>query len=145
MERSEAFRVIRALLILTLAVGGLWFIVMIRDYKIVMYNGFPTFVSRIAIPVPSSVNIKNNEYKQLTFTCSSQSNADGYEFQMSGFSNMFLPHSYQSATNKKVVGKLKSGKTYYVRVRCYRKNANGRMVFGRWSGISRSMTKEEEE
>lgn len=143
MEGSEIFRVVRTLVIFTIVVMALWFVIMIRDYRFTVTNGRPTFVARISIPVPGSVNIKNNEYNKLTLSCGSQSGADGYEFEISRFSNMFFPHSYQSATSKKEIGKLKPGKTYYVRVRCYRKNASGRMVYGRWSGISRSMTKEE--
>ena len=120
------------------------FVVTLRDYNIEFDGAIPVLNAKINVPRPNSVHINNSQPNKLTVTTSSQgSKVAGYEFEISRFENMFFPHSYRSVDPKKEIGKLKEGKRYYLRVRCYKQNQMGRTVFGRWSGVTSSVVKEE--
>lgn len=144
MRRNQRAGSWMLLVVVIVIIGLLALVSTLRDYTITIERGRPVLTSRINIPRPNSVHISNSEPGKLTVTTSGQgSRVAGYEFQISRFSNMVFPHSYRSVDPKKTIGKLKEGKRYYVRARCYKTNQMGRIVFGRWGGITSSTVKEE--
>jgi len=71
--------------------------------------------------------------KQLKVTIKSVSGAAGYEVRYSTKSNF---KSYKKTTAKStsaVLKKLKKGKTYYVKVRTFKKDSTGNSIFGKYS------------
>ena len=145
MRRRNTFaRTLTAIGVLAGIIILLALAVTLRDYTIQMDGLRPVLVSRITIPRPNNVHISNSEPNKLTVSTSSKgSQVAGYEFQIARYSNMAFAHSFRSVDPKKEIGKLLEGKRYYVRVRCYKHNQVGRNVFGRWSGTSSAVVKEE--
>lgn len=144
MRRNSTGRNLATLGVMIGIIALLAFVVTLRDYTIQMDGIRPVLVARISIPLPNNVRIKNTEIGKLTVsTASKGKQVGGYEFRISRFENMAFAHSFRSVEPKKEIGKLKPGKRYYAQVRCYKQNQMGRNVFGRWSGTSSAVVKEE--
>ena len=136
-------RTITGLSIVAVIVAFLSFVTVLRDYNISFNNGI-TLTAKISIPRASNVIARSTEPRKVSLSTSSRGTAvDGYEFQISRFHNMMFPHSYRTTSTSKVVAELTGGATYYTRVRCYKKNKMGRVVFGKWSAVSRVTAKNE--
>lgn len=144
MRRKTSTRTnLAAIGVILLIILLLAFAVTLRDYNVGFEGFVPVLNPKISIPRPSTVHINNSEPGKLTVSTSSQgSKVGGYEFEISRFSNMAFPHSFRSVDPKKEIGKLKEGKRYYVRARCYKQNQMGRNVFGRWGTVTSSVVKE---
>ena len=144
MRRNSTGRNFAVLAVMIAIIAALAFVVTLRDYTVEMDGIRPVLVARISIPRPNNVRINNKEVGKLTVSTASKGNqAGGYEFRISRFENMAFAHSFRSVEPKKEIGKLKLGKRYYVQARCYKMNQMGRNVFGRWSGTSSAVVKEE--
>ncbi len=91
-------------------------------------------VKRTAIKSISGAN------KQLTVRYKKLKSVDGYQIQVST-SKKFKKKVTISKTYKKnrkstrTIKKLKNKKTYYVRVRAYKKDSTNAKIYGRWSKI----------
>lgn len=75
---------------------------------------------------------KSKKSKSLTLKLSGLSNCDGYQIQYGLKKNFKGAKSITKKTSSVTVKKLKAKKTYYVRVRVYKKIA-GSTYYGKWS------------
>ena len=91
------------------------------------------------VPDPVKMNkIYPESGKFTAFWGLNNKQATGYQIQYSltkDFKSADTKTIANSNTNKIVVNKLKNGKRYYVRVRCY-KTTNRGNVYSKWSGVS---------
>ena len=89
----------------------------------------------VAVTKPSATSIqslKSNAKTKATLTYRQVNNATGYQIMYSPYKN-FASASYTTTGQTKVtLSKLKSKKTYYVKVRAYVKQ-NGKTVYGNYS------------
>gem|GEM_PF-1029852 len=113
----------------------------LRDYHIDTSSGSIQFVANISVPNARTLTLDNAIEGKIIAHTTDLSNVDGYEFQLASNKHMLFGKVYGSATAKKEFALLKSGKTYYVRVRAYVRNDAGRKVHGRWSVIKGSTVK----
>ena len=107
-----------------------------RDYKLKRISGSLQLVAA-GVPTGGAVTLDASEPNKLKIYTNSLSGVEIYEFQVSRFKSMMFAHTYRAETPQKSIGMMKSGKTYYVRVRGYRNNSSGRLVHGAW-GMKRS-------
>lgn len=105
-----------------------------RDYNLKFVNGRLQYVSEIAIPRAVNLNLNNSDPGHVTMTTSTLGGVDGYQFRVSGNRLMLLAKTYRTASTSHTEANLREGKTLYVQVRAYKKNASGRTVYGLWSG-----------
>ena len=81
--------------------------------------------------------VSNKKGKKLTAKWKKVNGAEGYEIQYS-LNKKFK--KAKSKTSKKItftINKLKSNKTYYVRVRAYKLKSSGEKVYGSWSKVKK--------
>lgn len=95
-------------------------------------------LSRPKVTIKSA---KSSKKKKLTVKWNNNvSNATGYEVQYST-SKKFTKKTTKTVTVKgkksksKTISKLKSKKTYYVRVRAYKNQGDGERFYGKWSSV----------
>jgi len=87
-------------------------------------------------PAKATVAAKNNAVKKVA-------GAAGYEVQYST-SKKFTKKTTKSKTTKKTsytVKSLKDKTTYYVRVRAYKLDKNGKKVYSKWTSTTKVKTK----
>ena len=85
---------------------------------------------------PSKVNLKsakNSGKNKLSVSYASVKKASGYQIAYSTSSK--FTKSTTKYTSSKTISKLKKGKTYYVKVRAYRKDSTGAKVYGSYSKV----------
>ena len=91
---------------------------------------------------PEKTVIKKSEGKENSFTITfaEEKRPDGYEIQYA--TNKSLKNAKIKRTKKTstAISKLKSKKTYYVRVRAYTKNGKSR-TYGAWSKVKKVKVK----
>ena len=75
----------------------------------------------------TGLKVTNTKGKNLVVKYSKVSGAKGYQ----------ITYATNSKFTKrtKTIKKLKKGKTYYVRVRAYKKDSTGRKVYGKYSKV----------
>lgn len=91
-------------------------------------------------PAKATVAAKNNAVK---VTIKKVAGAAGYEVQYST-SKKFTKKTTKSKTTKKTsytVKSLKDKTTYYVRVRAYKLDKNGKKVYSKWTSTTKVKTK----
>ncbi len=76
--------------------------------------------------------LASSKAKSLTVTLK-KTEADGYQIRYSLNKNMSKSKTASSTSNKKTISKLKSGKKYYVQVRAYVLDENGKKIYSAWS------------
>ncbi len=83
-------------------------------------------------------SVKNNKTKNLTIKLKAMK-ADGYEVATATSSKKLKKAKKgKNFTKAKIVlKKMKKGKTYFIKVRAYNKDANGKKVYGKWSKVKR--------
>lgn len=101
----------------------------------VKYNGNATEFKNVAV---RSVSASSSKKKQMNVSWSYNIiDAEGYEIQYSTDKNFkkntTIVTSKGNKNFKKTIKKLKSKKTYYVRVRCYISQGNGERAVSNWS------------
>ena len=134
MRVKQGFAFFIALLIFSItAFSGF----ILRDYRFSNTNGHIQLVARMGIQAGGSVTVDNSQPEKLTLRSSSVNGAEAYEYEIARFKNMALAKTYRSDVPRKTIANLSEGKTYYVRVRVYKKNPAGRQVHGPW-GSTRS-------
>ena len=92
--------------------------------------------------VPSNIKkvtkltVKNKKKKTATLSWKKVTNADGYELQYAT-SKKFRSSKKKKTPNTKIsIKKLKKGKTYYFRVRAYKKQGK-KTIYGKWSNVKK--------
>lgn len=104
----------------------------------VLNAGTTLFAQWIKVNKPSKVkapSLKSQKARQIVVSFKKITGAEGYEIAYS--TNKKFPSSSAkkivSDSAKKTLGKLKSGKKYYVRVRAYKTDSTGKKVYGAYS------------
>ena len=89
---------------------------------------------KIKVSKTQIISAKNNKSKQIALKYKKVSGAKGYEISYS------TDKKFKKSVTKKTTSrtscnltKLKKGKTYYVRVRAYKKDSAGKKVYGSYS------------
>lgn len=96
-----------------------------------------------SLPAPTLKSAKNTKGKKITVSWKNVAGATGYQIAYStnknfkGAKNVSVK---KAATTKKVVSKLKKGKTYYVKVRAY-KTVKGKKQYTGWSKVKQVAVK----
>lgn len=102
------------------------------------YTGKKTVYFYIAPAVPTNIQVQSTAAKTLKIKWKRDSKATGYQIYY-GTNNRFTKRTRKTVdikkyrTTSKTVKKLKSGKTYYVKMRAYKK-VGSKKVYGAWSG-----------
>ena len=106
----------------------------------VLNAGTTLFAQWIKVNKPSKVkapSLKSQKSGHIVVSFKKITGADGYEIAYSA--NKKFPSSSAkkivSDSAKKTLGKLKSGKKYYVRVRAYKTDSTGKKVYGVYSEV----------
>ncbi|MCD8013750.1 MAG: BspA family leucine-rich repeat surface protein [Lachnospiraceae bacterium] len=111
------------------------------SYKVLPYsndgNGTGTSKTIVRLESLKLSTVKNNASKKITVKWKKKSGVTGYQIQYSTSKtfkkgNKTVKVSGAKKT-RKVISKLKKGKTYYVRIRTYKK-INGVTYYSAWSG-----------
>ena len=100
-------------------------------YTITLKNSTfnPTKVTGIKIKAKKKkVIIKYKKIKDIS----------GYEIQISTKKNFKSVKTFTTKKNSYTIKKLKSGKKYYVRIRTYKKNTDGIIIYSKWSTAKRT-------
>lgn len=98
------------------------------------------------ITKPAKVKIKSvtsKAKKKMTVKWNWSLQPDGYQVQIAldkKFTTGKKTYSFSSVYDKATLGKLKSKKVYYVRVRACQKN-DGKIVYGSWSNVKKCKVK----
>ena len=129
-------KVIGILLLITLFCVVGYAALKMRDYRLTFQGIVPVWEAKIGIPVCQGLKGDTSLPEKLELSCSKARDVSGYEFRVSKHRRfMWMGSTYQAVKPERLLGSLKAGDTYYFQVRAYKNNANGRRVFGRWSGI----------
>lgn len=80
-------------------------------------------------------SVKNNRKRRAAVKVKKVSGADGYQIQYSVKKGFRTKKVRLSAKNLCTLTNLKKGRTYYVRVRAYAKDAKGKKVYTSWSNV----------
>ena len=103
-----------------------------REYP--MFKSFPStpdFVAKV-----TGVKLKNTAKRKVTITWSKVRDISGYQLCMSTKKNG--KYSVKTTTKTKYIKKkLKKGKTYYFKVRAYKKDIYGKKLYGAYSGVKK--------
>ena len=97
------------------------------------------------IKTPKLKSVKSKKKKMITLTWTTNKNSSGYQISYST-SKKFKKSKTKTVlvknkkTKTKTIKKLKSKKTYYVRIRGY-KTINGKKHYGHWSQVKKVKTK----
>lgn len=91
----------------------------------------------------TGVRVKRKKRKLLV-SWKRKLNVDGFQIQYARnkkFTKKKKSKFVGKSISKKYISKLKKGKIYYVRVRAYRKSANGVKKYGKWSKVKKCKVK----
>lgn len=91
----------------------------------------------------TGVRVKRKK-KKLLVSWKRKLNVDGFQIQYAlnkKFTKKKKSKFAGKSISKKYLSKLKKGKTYYVRVRAYRKLTNGGKKYGKWSKVKKCKVK----
>ena len=106
-----------------------------------IYNAASTMITVTVKPQkPAVAGLKNSASKKMTVKWKKIRSATGYELQYAtnrGFTKgLKKARITKASTVSKVIKKLKKGKTYYVRIRTYKK-VNGKKLYSGWSKVKK--------
>ena len=96
----------------------------------------------VTVKKPAKATVKATA-TTATVTIKKVEGAEGYQIQYST-SKKFSKKTTKSATTKKTsykVKKLKKKTTYYIRVRAYTLDENGKKVYSKWTTVKKTTTK----
>lgn len=93
--------------------------------------------AKIVVPKAKIKSVKSLRKKRLTVKWGKVKGAKGYQLHISLKKNFKKKKSKNLSGGKTsaTIKKLKIGKKYYVRIRAYKKDANGKKVYGKWSKV----------
>ena len=109
-------------------------------FKFPVLDATPEQEVTVKKPAKATVAAKNDSVK---VTIKKVAGAAGYEVQYST-SKKFTKKTTKSKTTKKTsytVKSLKDKTTYYVRVRAYKLDKNGKKVYSKWTSTTKVKTK----
>ena len=86
----------------------------------------------------TGLKVTNTKGKNLVVKYFKVSGAKGYQITYATNSKFTKGKKVVNTTKRtKTIQKLKKGKTYYVRVRAYKKDSTGRKVYGKYSTVKK--------
>ena len=86
----------------------------------------------------TGLKVTNTNGRNLVVKYSKVSGAKGYQITYATNSKFTKGKKVVNTTKRtKTIKKLKKGKTYYVRVRAYKKDSTGRKVYGKYSKVKK--------
>ncbi len=91
--------------------------------------------SKITVKKAKLQSVKNTKKKTMQVKIKKVSKADGYEIVYSTNKKFKKSKKTTTAKTKAVVKKLKNGKTYYVKVRAFKKDSANKKVYGKYSNV----------
>lgn len=103
-------------------------------------NGYIFALTGTDFTCPEDVTISSATRKSSTsFQIAYEALTDvaGYQIKYSRYSSLSNSKTISITTTKKTISKLKKNKTYYVEVRAYKLDANGKKVYGDWSAVKK--------
>ena len=86
---------------------------------------------------PSSVKLKNTKDKKLTIKWGKVKGVKGYEIQYSLNKSFTKSKKTKLSSGTSLTVKNLKKKKYYVRVRAYTKDSNGKKVYSKWSSVKK--------
>ena len=94
--------------------------------------------SKIKVKKTTGLKVTNTNGRNLVVKYSKVSGAKGYQITYATNSKFTKGKKVVNTTKRtKTIKKLKKGKTYYVRVRAYKKDSTGRKVYGKYSKVKK--------
>ena len=95
-------------------------------------------MKKVTVGTGKLLNIKSSKKGSVKITWKKVKNAKGYVLELSTHKK-FKKNTTKKKTAKSVytINKLKSGKTYYVRVRAYKLNSKKQKVYGKYSSVKK--------
>lgn len=94
--------------------------------------------SKIKVKKTTGLKVTNTKGRNLVVKYSKVSGAKGYQITYATNSEFTKGKKVVNTTKRtKTIKKLKKGKTYYVRVRAYKKDSTGRKVYGKYSKVKK--------
>lgn len=96
------------------------------------------------VTVPGKVKLtsaSNNKAKKISVKFKKVKKAEGYEIVYATNKKFKKAASITAKKTKATIGKLKKGKTYYVRVCAYNLDSTGQKIRGKWSSAKRVFVK----
>lgn len=94
--------------------------------------------SKVKVKKTTGLKVTNTKGKNLVVKYSKVSGAKGYQITYATNSKFTKGKKVVNTTKRtKTIQKLKKGKTYYVRVRAYKKDSTGRKVYGEYSTVKK--------
>lgn len=96
------------------------------------------------VAAPGKVKLKsasNHKSKKILVKYKKSKNVAGYEIAYATNRKFKKASSVVTGKTKATVGKLKKGKTYYVRVCAYNLDSTGQKVRGKWSSVKKVIVK----
>ncbi len=115
------------------------------SYKVVAYSGSSTSskssAGKIVYQTPGKLtSVKNTSSKKMTVKWTKRSSVTGYQIQYATNKDFTKNKKSVKASgakkSSKTISKLKKGKTYYVRVRTYKK-VSGKTYYSAWSSAKK--------
>lgn len=94
---------------------------------------------RITVKTPSKPTLKNKKKKQLTITVKKVTGAAGYQVTYSTDKKFKkkVTKNKNITKNTLTLKNLKKGKTYYVKVKAYKKDSTGKKVYSKFSKVAK--------
>ena len=94
---------------------------------------------QITVKTPSKPTLKNKKKKQLTITIKKVTGAAGYQVTYSTDKKFKkkVTKNKNITKNTLTLKNLKKGKTYYVKVKAYKKDSTGKMVYSKFSKVAK--------
>lgn len=94
--------------------------------------------SKVKVKKTTGLKVTNTKGKNLVVKYSKVSGAKGYQITYATNAKFTKGKKVVNVTRTtKTIKKLKKGKTYYVRVRAYKKDSTGRKVYGKYSTVKK--------
>lgn len=94
--------------------------------------------SKVKVKKTTGLKVTNTKGKNLVVKYFKVSGAKGYQITYATNSKFTKGKKVVNTTKRtKTIQKLKKGKTYYVRVRAYKKDSTGRKVYGKYSTVKK--------
>ena len=106
-----------------------------RDYNLKVDSRGIYWAPEIGIQTPSTLTLNNDQKGKVICTCNYITDVEGYQFRIAGTPVVWMGKTYRTATNGYIAAGFHEGQKVRVQVRAYKTNSQGRVVYGRWSGV----------
>ena len=106
-----------------------------RDYNLKVDSRGIYWSPEIGIQTPSTLTLNNDQKGKVVCTCNYITDVEGYQFRIAGTPVVWMGKTYRTATNGYIAAGFHEGQKVRVQVRAYKTNSQGRVVYGRWSGV----------